>query len=68
MQINLPEDAERLSRAAGFASVEHYILNLIRQDQERLAIQAGIDAFESGDVQDLEQFDAEFRTRHKVTR
>jgi hypothetical protein len=36
------------------------------QDQERQAIQEGIDAWRAGDTQDFDQFDAEFRARDRI--
>ncbi len=64
MQITLPDDAERQSLAAGFASVEQYIHSLVRRDRERLAIEEGITALKEGKVQDFEEFDREFRKRN----
>lgn len=47
--------------AAGFASVELYVQNLIDRDAERLAIQEGIDAINAGRVCDFDDFDRAFR-------
>ena len=63
MQISIPEDAQQQSIAAGFASVEQYVLSLVRRDRERLAIEKGIAALKQGQVQDFSDFDSEFRAR-----
>lgn len=39
---------------------------LDQRNEERQAIQEGIDAWRAGDTQDLDQFDAEFRTRNGI--
>ena len=64
MEITLPEDAEKQSVAAGFASVEQYIHSLVRRDRERLAIEEGIVAMKEGKVRGFDDFDREFRQRH----
>jgi hypothetical protein len=64
MEISLPDDAEKPSVAAGYASVEQYIHSLVRRDRERLPIEEGIDAMKEGKVQDFDDFDREFRKRH----
>ncbi|MFC1757901.1 hypothetical protein ACFL2H_03925 [Planctomycetota bacterium] len=66
MQVKLPEDAERLSVAAGFASVDQYVFSLVQKDRERLAIQEGIDALAEHRVQDFEEFDREFRKTNGI--
>lgn len=72
MQIDLPQDLiDRVQlRAAALAGVSE--ADVIRKaldsldwlDQERSAIQEGIDAWRASDVQDFEQFDREFRSRN----
>ena len=52
--------------AAGFASVELYVQNLLDRDAERLAIQEGIDALEAGRVTDFDEFDREFRLHNGI--
>jgi hypothetical protein len=52
--------------AAGFASVELYVQDLLDRDAKRLAIQAGIDALEAGRVRDFDEFDREFRLRNGI--
>ncbi len=48
MQINLPDDPriQGLAAAAGYASVEDYVFNLIERDTERIAIEQGLDAMD----------------------
>lgn len=70
MQIDLPADiVERVHRraAASSGSTEADIIrkaldSLDWHDQERRAIQEGIDAWRAGDFQNLDDFDAAFRT------
>lgn len=50
--------------AAGFATVELYIQNLLERDADRLAIQKGIDSLESGKHRPFEEFDREFREKN----
>ncbi len=64
MEIQLPDDTEQLSLAAGFASVDQFIHNLLRKERERLAIQEGIDAMASGNITDFSAFDHEFREKN----
>ncbi len=75
MHIDLPQDiVERVKRraAAERGSTEAEIIrkaldSLDWHDQERRAIQEGIDAWRGGDTQDFEQFDAEFRAKHRIS-
>lgn len=66
MPVTLPDDPSLLAQAtaAGFASVESYIYDLIGRDAERLAIQAGINAMREGRVRSFEEFDQEFRKQY----
>ena len=64
MQIQLPDDTEQLSLAAGFASVDQFVNDLVRKERERLAIQEGINAMEAGQVVDFDDFDREFRDKN----
>jgi hypothetical protein len=64
MNIQLPDDTEQLSVAAGYASVDQFVLNLLHRERERLAIQAGINSLEQGNVSDFEEFDKDFRSRN----
>ena len=64
MQIQVPEDTQQLSLAAGFANVDQFVNSLLRKERERLAIQAGIDAMDAGEVTDFADFDREFREKN----
>jgi hypothetical protein len=74
MQIDLPPDiiARVQKRAAvGGGATEADVIrraldSLDWQDQERQAIQEGIDAWRAGDTQDFDEFDAEFRLRNGI--
>lgn len=73
MQIELPQDiVERVQRraTAGHANeaeiIRQALDSLDWQDQERQAIQQGIDAWRAGDVQDFDEFDAEFRAKNGI--
>ena len=74
MQIELPRDiVERVQQraAAGRGGTE---VDVIRQaldlldwhDQERQAIQEGIDAWRAGDVKPFDEFDREFRALNGI--
>jgi hypothetical protein len=52
--------------AAGYASVELYVQDLLDRDAERLAIQEGIDALNAGRVMEFDAFDREFRLRNGI--
>ncbi|QEG38508.1 hypothetical protein [Roseimaritima ulvae] len=64
MQIQLPEDTQQLSLAAGYANVDQFVNSLLRKERERLAIQAGIDAMDAGQTADFADFDREFREKN----
>jgi Arc/MetJ-type ribon-helix-helix transcriptional regulator len=74
MQIELPQDiVERVQKrtAAGNGATEADVIrkaldSLDWQDEERRAIQEGIDAWRAGDTQDFDAFDAEFRTKNGI--
>jgi hypothetical protein len=74
MEIDLPQDIidrVQLRTAARNGVSEADVIrqaldSLDWQDQERMAIQEGIDAWREGDVQDLDAFDAEFRAKNNV--
>jgi hypothetical protein len=63
MTIELPNDRDVRSQAiaAGFSTVEEYVVALIDRDAERVAIQEGIDAMRLGQGRPFEEFDAELR-------
>jgi predicted transcriptional regulator len=73
--FELPQDVvDRVQqRAAGGGVSEVEVIrraldSLDWQDRERLAIQEGIDAWRAGDVQELDEFDAEFRAKNGIAR
>jgi Arc/MetJ-type ribon-helix-helix transcriptional regulator len=74
MQIDLPQDIiERVQKrvAAGNGATEAEVIrraldSLDWQDQERRAIQEGIDAWRAGDTQELDAFDADFRAKNGI--
>jgi Arc/MetJ-type ribon-helix-helix transcriptional regulator len=74
MQIELPQDiVDRVRRrtASGYGASEADVIrkaldSLDWQDQERQAIQEGIDAWRAGDTQEFDDFDVEFRTKNGI--
>jgi predicted transcriptional regulator len=76
MHIELPQDiVERVKKraAASEGATEAEVIrkaldSLDWQDQERQAIQEGLDAWRAGDVQALDEFDAEFRAKNGIQR
>lgn len=64
MQIQLPDDTYELSIAAGFATVDQFINELLLKERERLAIQSGIDAMDAEHVSEFAEFDREFRVKN----
>ena len=67
MTIDLPAQADGVreqAAAAGYASVEHYIQELLDRDAERLAILEGMAERRAGKGRPFEAFDQEFRARH----
>jgi len=68
MQINLPDDPriQGLAAAAGYASVEDYVFNLIERDTERIAIQQGLDAVKAGRTRPFGEFNTEFQEKNNI--
>ena len=66
MELNQFNEAAVQSQAvaAGFATVELYIQNLLERDADRLAIQKGVDAFEADQHRSFDEFDREFREKN----
>lgn len=66
MELNQFNDATVQSQAvaAGFATVELYIQNLLERDADCLAIQKGINALEAGQHRSFDDFDREFREKN----
>ena len=69
MELNQFNDATVQSQAvaAGFATVEVYIQNLLERDADRLAIQNGIDALEADQHRPFNEFDREFREKNGLS-
>lgn len=63
MKIDLPNDRDFQTQAtaAGFSTVEDYLVTLFDRDAERLAIQQGIDDINARRVRPFDEFDAELR-------
>jgi len=57
-------DVQSQAAAAGFATVELYIQNLLDRDADRLAIQEGVDAFQTGRHRSFDEFDRGFREKN----
>jgi hypothetical protein len=68
MQINLPDsiDVTSQAHAAGFANADEYVVSLIQREQERRAIQAGLDAARDGRTRAFNEFDAQFRKQQGI--
>jgi hypothetical protein len=74
MQIDLPQDIiDRLQARARLEKLESEVeairkaLDVLEwQDRERQAINEGIQAWHSGDVQSLNDFDNDFRARNGI--
>lgn len=64
MEIYVSDDIRQLSISAGFADVNQFVNSLLDKERERLAIQAGVEAMESGRVVEFASFDAEFREKN----
>ena len=64
MKIELPNDRDFQAQAvaAGFATVEDYVVTLLDRDAERVAIQQGIDDMNAGRMRPFAEFDAELRS------
>ncbi len=54
--------------AAGFASVELYVQNLLDRDAERIAIQEGLEDLKAGRVRHFDEFDREFQVAKRHCR
>lgn len=59
--IQVPTEAQNQAMAAGFASVEDYVTELLIRDAERVAIQKGIEDWKAGKVRSFDDFDRELR-------
>lgn len=61
IQLETDRDIKAQAIAAGFSTVEEYILTLLDRDAERVAIQEAIDDMNAGRMRPFEEFDAEMR-------
>jgi hypothetical protein len=61
MTVDLPNDRDYQAQAvaAGYSSLEDYLVTLLDRDAERVAIQNGINDIRAGHVRPFEEFDAE---------
>ncbi len=66
MEIQVSDDIRQLSLSAGFADVNQFVNSLLDKERERLAIQAGVEAMESGKVTEFASFDREFREKNGI--
>jgi hypothetical protein len=63
MQITLP-DSPRLkdqATAAGFLSIDQYVMDLLARDADRVAILQGLADRKAGRCRDAEEVEADFR-------
>lgn len=63
MTIQLPNDRDYQAQAvaAGYASLDDYVVTLLDRDAERVAIQQGIDDMRAGRMRPFDEFDAELQ-------
>jgi len=74
MQINLPQDLidrvqQRTAAVSGVSEadvIRKALDSLDWLDQERQAIQEGIDAWRAGDVRSFDEFDRDFRAKNGI--
>ena len=68
MQIFKPPEKEtfvkQLATSSGFASVGHYVLELIEREYERKAVPQAIADLDRGAVRSFTDFDRDFRAKH----
>jgi hypothetical protein len=62
MFIEVADHIQAQAIAAGFASVEDYVAELVHRDAERVALQRGIDDWKAGRVQAFDEFDRQLRS------
>lgn len=69
MQIDIPDRCNLRAQAvaAGFATVEDYIVSLVERDAERAAIQQGLEAMKAGKTRAFEEFDRDFRQQQGLS-
>jgi hypothetical protein len=63
MKIELPNDRDFQAQAiaAGFTTVEDYLITLLDRDAERVALLEGIADMKAGRMRPFDEFDAELR-------
>ena len=63
MKVELPNDRDFQAQAvaAGFSTLEDYLVTLLDRDAERVPIQRGIDDMRAGRVRSFDESDAELR-------
>jgi hypothetical protein len=63
MKIELPNDRdfEAQAVAAGYSTLEDYLVTLLDRDLDRVAIQQGLDDLLAGRVRPFEEFDGDLR-------
>jgi hypothetical protein len=61
IELQTDRDIKSQATAAGFSSVEDYVMTLLDRDAERVAIREAIEDMNAGRMRPLEEFDAELR-------
>ncbi|SFI75793.1 hypothetical protein [Planctomicrobium piriforme] len=61
MLVEIADEIQIQAVAAGFATIQDYIADLVERDAERVAIQKGIDDWKAGRVQSFDEFDRGLR-------
>jgi predicted transcriptional regulator len=70
MQITLPDDPllSDQAHAAGFVSLDQYVMDLLTRDADRIAILQGLADFKAGRFRDAEAVEADLRRELDVSR
>lgn len=76
MRIDLPDDLservqQRVAANAGATEIDvirRALDSLDWRDDERRAVQEGVDAWRAGETQPFEEFDADFRIKNGIAR
>lgn len=64
IELDTDRDIKSQAVAAGFSTIEDYIMTLLDRDAERVAIQEAIDDMNAGRMRPFEEFDAEIRREY----
>jgi hypothetical protein len=64
IKLDTDRDIKSQAIAAGFATVEHYVMTLLDRDAERVAIREAIEEMNAGQMRPFEEFDAELRRKY----